>query len=236
MNDTLSRAVHFEYIPRETTTILPSQVRNGFVFAPRYHSKKKPGDANTFQSRARQFCRYYGLRQPFIFDNDGNNDSDHYDDQFDLAARRGSIIEAVDSGSRPLDVVAYFGHGGRRGLISAGFLGERGLREFANALVRNANRRLVVILYACRTGHPGSFADQLCGALIARGVHATVFAHETSGHTTNNPSKRRYPGGDYVIEPGSIYYSEWLRRLWETDLWLRYPFMEPNEIMRVIRA
>ena len=236
MNEVTSRMVRYEIIPRERTTIAASQIDKGFAFAPMYRSRIRLGDANTFQSRARMFCQYYGLHQPMFFNNDGDNDAEHFADNQGLAARRAAIITALDESPKPIDVVAYFGHGFRRGLSSAGFFGETGVQEFANVLARNANRRLVVILNACSSGAPGGFANQLCGALLVRGIHATVFAHQVSGHATNNPTKRRYPGGEYLVEPGSRYYLAWRRKLWESDLWLRYPFMESDELMHAIRS
>ena len=53
-----------------------------------------------------------------------------------LGARRASIVAAMDAGAKPFDVIAYFGHGLRRGLSSAGFLGPHGLTQFADAVAR----------------------------------------------------------------------------------------------------
>lgn len=236
MGDSDIRMVSYSIVPRETTTLRPSQVHKGFVFAPRYRSPLRAADASTFQSRARTFCLRYGLPEPILFDNDGDNDSDHMGDSESLATRRAEIVAALDAGPRPLDVVAYFGHGARRGLSSAGFLGPTGLRQFAEAVARNANQRLVVVLNACQCGYPGAFAEQLYDELFHRGIRATIFAHHTSGHTTNNPYKRRYPGGDYLVEPNDPYFRQWRTKLWESDLWVRYPFMEPDELYRVIQS
>lgn len=227
-----SRYVSYHMAPRATTTLQPSQLQNAFVFAPRYRKADKVADAATFQARARAFCSHFGFTSPYIFDNDGDDDN-LADGRFPVVRRR-AIIEELDRRPGPINVVAYFGHGLRRGLSSAGFLGDHGLQEFADALARNINPRSVIILNACSCGHPGGFAEQLGPALVSRGVRATIYAHNNSGHTTNNPTKRRYPGGDYLIAPGDKRFRSWRQALWGTDLWARYPFMEPEQIAREV--
>lgn len=228
------RMVPYTVIPRETTTLQPAQIHKGFVFAPLYRSASRPGDAHTFQNRARQFCSLYGLQAPLLFDNDGDNDRQHLADDSRLATRRNEILDALNACSGPLDLVAYFGHGAPHGLLSAGISGPVATRVFAEAIARKASPRMVVVLNACSCGRPGGFAEELCRELIARGVRATVFGHDVPGHATNNPTKRRYPGGSYLIEPGSSSYNGWRQALWNSDLWARYPFMEPDALARAI--
>ena len=232
MNRPASRYVSYHHAGRATTTLPPSGIRKGFVFAPLYRSADKPADAVTFQGRAGHFASRYGLPAPMLFDNDGDNDALHIADNSGLRARRTAIVAAMDAAAKPFDVVAYFGHGVRRGLSSAGFTGREGLRVFAEAVARNASRRIVIVLNACSCGYPGGFAEQLWGELARRGVVATIFAHNDSGHTTNNPTKRRYPGGDYLVEPRGPRYGAWRNALWHSDLWARYAVLEPDELAR----
>ena len=225
----LTRNLYYsDHVPAARTTIPMAEVRSGFVFAPRYNRSAR-SDASTFQTCARQFAARVNLSHVFRFDNDGDNDANHTADSTNTRARRSEIIEALDRCSPKLDVVAYFGHGSGTGLTSAGFRAPN-VEQFATAISRNAKSRIVVVLYACNAGRVGGFGQELYRLLMSKGTSATVFGHENVGHATRNPYVRRFPGGDLLIQPNSRLWPRWRRGLRESDLWIRFPFMEPHQL------
>jgi hypothetical protein len=236
---------NFSYMPHERTTI--SSVQRGFTFAPRYRMASKRADHTEFQNCARRFVAEHRIAEPFIFDNDGSDANDRVDgtghvvenlhDTSSLGRRRREIYAALDRAKGPLDVVAYFGHGNPRSLSSAGIALPH-LQTFAGHIAAKSSRNIVVVLYACLAGSPGGFAQQLATALLRRGVHATVFGHQTSGHTAWNANKRRYPGGAWVIPPSAPAWAEWQRSLRDLNgrFFARYPFMEPSEIVATLQG
>lgn len=202
-------------------------VRNGFVFAPRYNRSGR-SDGAYFTSRARRFCTFHGFNEPLIFDNDGDDDGTDDDDRIGL--RRREIYRAVEASEGGIDVVAYFGHGSERGLLSAG-IGPAAVPGFVDRLAPKCSKTVVVILYACRCGAREGIGSRLRTEFRRNNVDAIVFAHQTSGDTASNPHKRRFPSGDYLVEPGSDRFQAWHRALRDTDLWMRYPFLEPSDYL-----
>jgi hypothetical protein len=213
--------IPYVYIPRERTTL--HTVRNGFVFAPRYN-KAGRRDGSYFTSRARRFCTHHGFADPLIFDNDGDDDGE--DDHERIGARRREIYRAIDDAEDGIDAIAYFGHGSERSLLSAG-IGPAAVPGLVDRFAQKCAKRVVVILYACRCGARGGIGSRMREEFRRNGVDAIVFAHQTSGDTAANPHKRRYPNGDYLVEPGTDRFLEWQAALRDTDLWMRYPFIEP---------
>ncbi len=226
--------IPYSYAGLERTTLLRHQIRNGFVFSPQYNARRSDGSmksdaSSVFIPNAREFADYYGFSSPvLIFDNDSNNDG--VADGNQLRLRRTEIIDAIDNITGTINVIAYFGHGSSTGLLSAGFRTSAQRELFAEAIARKSDGRVVVVLYACRSGSVGGFARELWVDLNNHGVRSTVFGHETSGPATKNPYKRRYPGGAWVIEPNSRLWSTWIDALNNSDLWIRYPFLEPHAL------
>lgn len=231
--------IGYSYAPRATTTLQRNQVRDGFVFAPRHDQQNLHDASGMFIPKAQEFVSYFGFSNPpLLFDNDANNDGvgDRSDQLGTLGGRRREIITTIEAIENPINVVAYFGHGYDSRLLSAGFRNDNHRETFADAIANKSRGvgLVVVILYACRSGAfvDGGFARELYGDLLRRGVRSTIFGHETSGPAHSNPNKRRYPGGSYVIEPNSRLWNVWGRALNDSDLWMRYPFMEPHVIER----
>lgn len=242
-----------EYLPHARYTADPP--RRGFVFAPRYRSwdrthQRPKADHTEFQRCAQRFCRIYGLPDPYIFDNEGDDGEDqgtradgsiwrgHLGDDSNLGTRRQEVLRALGAATGPLDVIAYFGHGGPNALLSAGFSRPH-IDELARAIAAKAARRVTVLLFACRCGERGGFAQELARRLRRHGRIPTVYGHEQSMHTVANPHKRRYPGGDWVIRPNSEDWGLWHRRLraWANDDWFaRFPFVEPYDISAVLNG
>ncbi len=226
--------IPYSYSGLERTTLSRHQVRNGFVFSPQYNARRSDGSmksdaSSVFIPRAREFADFYGFSSPVLFfDNDSNNDG--VSDGNHLRLRRTEIIDAIDNITGTINVVAYFGHGSSTGLLSAGFRSSAHREMFAEAIARKSQGRVVVILYACRSGSVGGFARELWVDLQNHGVRSTIFGHETSGPATKNPYKRKYPGGAWVIEPNSRLWPTWIDALNNSDLWIRYPFLEPHAL------
>ena len=243
-----TRYIDCSYTHQTRTTITRTQVRDGFVFAPRYNQLNSAGSERSdasgmFIPKAREFVSYFGFSNPpLLFDNDADGDGigDRSDQISTLGGRRREIISSIEAIENPINVVAYFGHGHDSRLLSAGFRNQNHREILADAIASKAQGvgSIVVILYACSSGSlvDGGFAKELWGDLVKRKVSSTIFGHETSGRAHSNPYKRRFPGGSYVIEPNSRLWNVWRRALNDSDLWMRFAFMEPYMIERELET
>jgi len=147
------------------------------------------------------------------------------------------------------DVVAFFGHGTRRGIQTGHNVAT--LPRLLRALRPRLSGRVVMPLYACSTaggagpGGDGGFADRLRDVLSEAGVTGHIDAHTVLGHSTANPYVRRFYldgqgaglGGDWVVAPGSPNWRPWVRQLHaERDepgagtLRFDFPFMTLPEV------
>lgn len=125
------------------------------------------------------------------------------------------------------DLIAYFGHGGSHSLISA----DMTVRQFCDLFGTRANRGVKIILYACSTGTPGGFAEQIS----RRFAGSTVIAHTTAEDATRNPAVVQYPdphtttNQNYIVHPFSLLWPVWVRKLLESGrgmmYWQEYPFL-----------
>jgi len=162
-----------------------------------------------------------------------------------------SIIENAD----PFDAFAYFGHGLRTSLSSAGIdMAHR--RHLCDLLAKKAvSKLLYVTLFACSTGETttkeeegeGGFADRLRDDLTARGfVGGWVDGHTVAAHTTQNPKVRRFlmdpadtTGGDWLVDPASAEYRKWNARLhakWRDDPFrFRFPYLDTAAVRAACR-
>lgn len=239
----MTRYIDYSYSSRALTTISRAQVLDGFVFAPRYDQQGLRDSSRMFSPKARDFVTYYGFSNPpLLFDNDANEDGigDRSDQISTLGGRRREILSTIEAIQNPINVVAYFGHGYDSRLLSAGFRNDSHREDLAEAITSKSQGvgLIVVILYACHSGSnvEGGFAKELWADLFTRGVRSTIFGHETRGPAHSNPYKRRFPGGNYVIEPNSSLWNVWCQALSDSDLWMRYPFMEPHIIERELET
>lgn len=194
----------------------------GLVFAQSVNSKERSDATSVFIPCARRFAQFYNLGDPIFFDHNARGED----------AVPGKIYRELEQ-ARGLDVVAYFGHGVETGLESAR-VKWADHRTLADHILKASSGPCRVLLYACRTGKPGYFAETLQKDL---GGSFTVVGHTNSGHAVRNPHVTRYPaapGEEYVIKPGSGLWREWYCALACTyprgDLWMRFPFMTQNEI------
>ena len=176
------------------------------------------------------------------------------------SARRAEVYRAIHESTynRPLDVVAFYGHGWPDG-IQFGFSRET-VGELAAIFSRKCSKDVRVALYACLAaendkrdknrseddigpGTDGGFADVLRDELVRHGItHGCVDAHKTRGHTTWNPFVVRFlcesvedatyggTGGAWLVQPGSTYWRQWCQALRSRRGTLRHEFPLLDEL------
>lgn len=219
------------------------------VLAPKHntdvnHDGRVDHDASgAFLPEARAFCALHKAAGPILFDN-----------LAPLPARLAEVslrLAACSAGT--VDTLAIFCHGWKAGLQCGVTMATVG--DFAGALARVFSPSPRVVLYACDTGRDGDaersddddpgpggnggLADKLRDELVRRDVHATIFAHTSTAHSTYNPYVRRFApdelaGGRWVVEPYSELWEPWRRAL-RGPLRFRFPFMEQEQIETELR-
>jgi len=215
------------------------------VFAPMYNTGDKRDATGAFHPEARAFCQAHGESAPVkLFDNGRP-----------MAARFSEVMAWIDScNPSSVDTLAAFCHGFKSGLQIGATIANA--PRLADALQRVFAPSPRIIMYACdaardadsdRTdeddpgpGGEGGFADKLRDELVKRGVMATIYAHSTAAHTTQNPFVRRFDpsdlaGGRWVVEPYSADWQRWRTAL-RGSMRFRFPFMSQAEIEAEIRA
>jgi hypothetical protein len=153
------------------------------------------------------------------------------------------------------DALAYFGHGTRRGLPSAGVtMGD--ITKLADAIHAKAAPHVIVTLYACSAANTpvvdnrktadfegidgdGGCADILRDNLSAKGHTGWIDAHTVAGHATINRYTRRFymngqsggTGGTWLVAPGSPEWDSW-GDLLRNDRSLRFgfPYMTEKQL------
>lgn len=213
------------------------------VFAPLRNAPGKR-DAGEFLREAHAFNRAHGFHDIVrVFDN-----------KQPAGGRRGDVLAYLRQ-QRDVSVAAFFCHGWADG-VQAGFMRAH-VRLLALELKAVCRPELTVALYCCSTGADddgseaderapgpggeGGFADRLRDALCELGVHATVFAHSTAGHTTRNPNVRvfrpdRSEGGVWLIDPDGPLWSAWLRALRLTDVRLKFPLVTQAALEQLLTS
>lgn len=228
---------------------------SALVFAPAHNT---PGinprtglpwkDADEFKREARLFCAFLrrekGWPTPVhLFDNTR-----------ELPERCADVLRHT-RGLTPgtVKVFALFCHGWASG-VQAGWRVESA-KALARELEEVAAAELVVALYCCSTGadqNPktseraagpggdGGFADRLRDELGELGVRATVYAHSTAGHTTQNPHVRIFlpeerRGGHWLVAPGGELWPAWDRYL-EGEGRFAFPFLTAAELEAELRG
>jgi hypothetical protein len=185
----------------------------------------------------------------------------YFDPRLDYAGRRATCNAALRALRMPIDTLAMFCHGFRRGVQAGYLLGNVG--ELAELLALHMKPDGWVLLYACDTGRDededtkderlpgpggdGGFADALRDACEQHGLRVSVMGHTTRGHCTENPNVRRFlpglggKGGEWYVDPDpgkSPFFRRWSRALRDPKGTLRYrfPFMSPAEIQAELQA
>lgn len=222
------------------------------VFAPLRNTpgiNKRTGkpwrDGDELQGESRAFVKRLGFERGVAM----------FDNRDEMGERRAAVLHHVHAAEPgTLELLAFFCHGWSDG-IQGGFKCKH-VRGLARELQAVAAPEFTVALYCCSTGDDrdpttaqkqpgpggdGGFADRLRDELCELGVAATVFAHETAGHTTRNPYVRVFrpderAGGRWLIEEGSELWAAWRRRLHNTDLRFRFPFLPQELLEEELRA
>jgi len=151
-------------------------------------------------------------------------------------------------GAKCYDFFAYCGHGVKEGLASAAMGRMAGgdstlYDKFLGELRRMLKPNPIIIFYACSTGKPGGFAENVCNDL--RSMNPTVWAHLSDGNGDTNPEKVRIrPGGDRKTVRDSMKeilgsdYHHWECRVkspkgdHHEGIWSHYMFMTEEELRK----
>jgi hypothetical protein len=138
-------------------------------------------DGNEFKRESRAFHKYWREDDP------GNVSTLVEYESKGAANKRNAVLHAIDCYDGPmLDVVAFFCHGTWNKLDGA-FSVEHA-RHLAGALAPHCDCQIDVVLYACLCGkRSDGFAVALAKAFEDHEIDATVWGHQTAGHTTWNP-------------------------------------------------
>lgn len=147
------------------------------------------------------------------------------------SSERDSVRTQIGNFQNNYDLVAYFGHGGSHSLISS----DMTVRQFCDIFRGRINRGAKIILYACSTGTPGGFAQQISRQF----ADSTVYAHTTAEDATRNPAVVVYPelhpvaNQNYIVHPNSYLWPFWVRKILEANgsmYWREYPFQNIETI------
>lgn len=165
-----------------------------------------------------------------------------------MAARHAQALTGLTRAG-DVDCVAIFCHGWSDGM-QLGFT-RANVAHITDLIADRCQktRAPIVALYACSTarskkpgsvGGDGGFADTLRDSLCANGmINCRVDAHDTAGHTTQNPYVVRFEGegspvggngGRWIVAPKSELWPYWSKALRTTDLRFKFPFMSTAEI------
>jgi hypothetical protein len=205
---------------------------NGFIFASGVNEPGKNDADGSFRPGAQTFRKIHDVPQSiFYFD---HNDSSKKTRQKILDKLWTAPCEDPDG----FDFIAYFGHGTKTSLSSAGFK-DKHAQDLAAAIIGTSKHEVKVILYACSAGYlPTSFASELSKALNS--TAATVIGHQIGGHSWANPHYTVFEHGSpgrYLVPKSSPYWSGWERAINDGNkfmksrtLWARFPFMSEDEI------
>jgi hypothetical protein len=194
---------------------------NAFAIAPgqdRPHDDGTPGDATGgFMYGARHFAKAFGC--PWrTFKNQGKDK--------DVRPRFYEEIETHCPGGANL--FAHFGHGLRDKLLSAG-ISMADVPELARRLDRKLGQVAFIVIYGCSAGQPGGLAEELQKKL---GPDRWVYSHTSPKHTFKNPDVSEASAGRHRVlySEGSNLWTEWTEALKRTDLWMRFPVMDDDQI------
>lgn len=216
------------------------------VFAPRYNTDGKRDATGAFQPEAHAFCRALSLpNKVHLFDNGALR----------AFGSRRVDCEAAFASAQNLGIVAFFMHGWKDGVQAGWRKGD--VHKLARTLFDHCDTRPVVLLYACDAGRDddqdrdddvapgpggeGGFADMLRDECRKLGLQATIYAHTTEGHCTQNPNVRVFlpdemAGGRWVIDPSSNLWPAWKRAMRSTDLRFRFAFLPRADLEAELRG
>jgi hypothetical protein len=197
-----------------------------FAIAPSHNTGGKNDATGAFLPGAKKFGTAYNCpwRQ---FDNTGakNVVRQRFYDTIDTNCPAGT------------NFFAYFGHGIPAGLASPHVYGDD-LDDLLAVLQPKISKPFVAVLYACSSGAASGFTGKFREKL---GGDVWVYGHTTVGHAFLNPDvseeasgnsptwRMLYPAGDELRAP-------WAEALKYTDLWLRFPLLDDDNIYAEVNA
>lgn len=154
----------------------------------------------------------------------------------DVEVKR-NFLRTIEDGPGSLDLFAYFGHGWNTQLASAKIYTKSDRQDLANVLKVKLKENAIVVLYACLAGVEDGFSTQLQADL---GQKIWVYGHTTVGHAYTNPDvsevqQVRCPRFRKLFA-GSDLMGAWQVALSYTDMWLRFPIMWDEFIIRELNA
>ncbi len=218
--------------------------RNSFCFAPRFNSPQHIVDGKVVipHDASGAFLPYLEAYDRLYSAGDGNVTTLQFDNRADAATKFHKISLGFAAAPPQLDAVVYFGHGMPEAMVSPHItVGD--IPKFADLIRQNCAHGVTVVHYAClcgRVNHPGGcFASKLANALSD--IKATVYGHNSIGHTATNAELYRYSGsgpGVLVSPPGKsaafhrLIKAECIdtRPKGNSAFWARVPFMTDAEI------
>jgi hypothetical protein len=197
-----------------------------FAIAPNHNTGGKNDATGAFLPGAQKFGKAYSCpwRQ---FDNTGAPNV--------VRKRFYDTIEThCPSGT---NLFAYFGHGIAKGLASPHVYGDN-LDDLLKILKPKISKPFVAVLYACSSGaaqgFSGKFRDKLGGDVW-------VYGHTSVGHAFLNPDVSEEASGNsptwrMLYPSGDELRAAWADALKYTDLWLRFPLLEDDDIYAEVNA
>ncbi|GEM_PF-1939331 len=202
-----------------------------FAIAPGHNSGGKNDATGAFLPGAQKFGTAYNCpwRQ---FDNTGA-----------VKTVRQRFYDTIDTFCPSgLDLFAYFGHGIPQGLASAHIYEADGyghhLDDLLAVLQPKISKPFVAVLYACSAGSAQGFTGKLRAKL---GGDVWVYGHTTAGHSFLNPdvseeASDNSPTWRMLYPSGSELRAAWADALRYTDLWLRFPMLDDDDIYAEVNA
>jgi hypothetical protein len=207
--------------------------QKAFVLCPAANTPGRKDASGAFGPEAQKFVQFHGLDcRVRAFDNTKA--------PVDRWADVSKAITVLDGAG--VDVWAFFCHGTKRSLQCSSEP-----EQLGSLIAKASGPAPVVVLYACDAGRDadaeqaddtqpgpggdGGFAARLHMALNKTG--ARVFAHTTTGHTTQNPNVRVWESGNvhgkWVVVPDGDHWRAWKRLLRTAFRW-QFPFLTAAEV------
>lgn len=187
-----------------------------------------------FEVVAKKLQKLYSLPKGLV--KEFSNVHDDFAEGGTKADSRKNFLKALKEapgpgGASDLDFFAYSGHGSPSELPSAG-INRSHIATLAAEIKRLVRADGTVILYACSTGKPNGFAQQLSGQLLGM----TVWGHlPPPGPASINPRKVKYKGGlpeRFVEDFTEAEFAKWKAYvIGNPDFYARYPFLTLDQMI-----
>lgn len=153
-------------------------------------------------------------------------------------ANRNDLLQKIGMMGGGLDLFAYFGHGYNTQL-GGHILTKEDIGMLADALKPKMKPGASIVFYSCLAGSSGGLTTMLLDKI---GLGVWVYGHTTAAHSFKNPAVSEVHSGDGpkfkmlsgLFGPG--LQAAWGEALERTDLWLRFPLMQHDDIIKELNA